>query len=207
MLNKHSCSEEDLDIQKEKSLEPLNEINVFKNPITRQNIHLETLSQEKIEYLIKKAQKNLEALSKTSSPKETDHRKSTKKNTFKWKGDHITPTYISKTGNISSIKPEVLEKSYKVINDDINQPIHYKPPLSRKEKKKSKSKCFCHLLAMERKGKNCWERLVSHVQARANTVSQDRTADPENEKYLGPQTTLQKGQERPPNILPAWNND
>ncbi|KAG4304004.1 hypothetical protein PORY_002527 [Pneumocystis oryctolagi] len=133
MQSQHLCNERPSSELKENSLKSLNNSCVL--TCTEQNTHLEALSEEKINYLVKKAQENLEA---SAISKGAIHQKNIQNSVFKSAEYHIHPTYILKTGNTSYLNPEVIEKSYRIIDDNIDRSIEYEKPLSRKEKQNKK---------------------------------------------------------------------
>ncbi|QSL66757.1 hypothetical protein MERGE_001143 [Pneumocystis wakefieldiae] len=115
------------DVHGEKSMNVL-------NGLLKSKMH----SQEDMEYLFRRAQENLEKLSKElPDPEKTKDFKDIRNSIATLSNQHnIEPKYISTTGNVSSLNSTVFEKSYKVIDDDVDHIIEEKPLLSKKEKRK-----------------------------------------------------------------------
>ncbi|EMR08713.1 hypothetical protein PNEG_02891 [Pneumocystis murina B123] len=126
-----------LDVLKNSLLNSFNNSNISEKKTTEM-VNLEIHSQENIEYLLKRAQENLEKLSKELPVSEKTKDSKDIQNSIAALSDHhnIEPKYISTVGNVSSLNSTVFEKSYKVIYDDVNHIIEHKPLLSKKEKRK-----------------------------------------------------------------------
>ncbi|KAG4301173.1 hypothetical protein PCANB_002425 [Pneumocystis canis] len=128
-------------MSKRNDLKLFDNINISKNIITKQIANVESFSEEKINYLIEEAQRDLEDLSKKQDYSETiNDNKNIQYSLSAWKNYHIDPIYISKIGNVNSLNPMILEKSYKVIDDRVDHLTEHKPSLSRKEKREEKEK-------------------------------------------------------------------
>ncbi|KTW27358.1 hypothetical protein T552_02337 [Pneumocystis carinii B80] len=137
MSNQDIDCRKNQDFLKNEHLNSFNNSNISEKKNT-QIVNLEAHSEEDIEYLLEKAQENLERLSKEVpvSEKTKDFKDIRNSITALSNHQNIEPKYISTVGNVSSLNSLVFEKSYKVIYDDVNHVIEHEELLSRKEKRK-----------------------------------------------------------------------